>query len=379
MAIDKYEYGGTSSKINDLILYVENTTILAKKRDELFEIFYLSNRKLSVENLVIDSLIDLAKMGYKQEIKERLATTRQEDIEFGNYFSNQYLHWIKENERLGTLPETSTVLSTNKHRKTKTSATNNTLTEEPMDNLPYPLNLVNKLAVNGNRLELPKTFRFSQKEYSDVKTELFKAGGKYKKNGFEFEESAQDVLDRMVNGGKYNLKKEFRFFATEDSLGDLLVSHADVQKRKSFLEPSAGDGALIKAIRRELPEAHIDYCELMEINQKKLRSIDNTTFICADFLQFKTVSDSKYDCIIANPPFAKNQDIDHIEQMYSLLNKGGVLVSIASTHWQTSGNSKETKFREWIKKVNAKVIQIPAGAFKKSGTIVATTMIIINK
>ncbi len=95
-----------------------------------------------------------------------------------------------------------------------------------------------------------------------------------------------------------------------------------------------------------------------------------------DFMEYVG---SGFDRIIANPPFSKNQDIDHIMKMYDCLGEGGRLVSIASTHWQISENKKETEFRAWLKKLKADVREIEAGAFKESGTTVKTVMIILNK
>jgi hypothetical protein len=82
---------------------------------------------------------------------------------------------------------------------------------------------------------------------------------------------------------------------------------------------------------------------------------------------------------VANPPFSKNQDIDHVMKMYDLLKKGGRLVSIMSSHWKTSKNKKETEFREFIKKTKATVKDVEAGAFKQSGTNVATVIVVIDK
>lgn len=88
---------------------------------------------------------------------------------------------------------------------------------------------------------------------------------------------------------------------------------------------------------------------------------------------------NKYNKIIANPPFNKNQDIDHIKEMYSILVDGGRLVSVSSKHWLTSNNKKETEFRCWLDDVNAEIYEIESGTFKESGTMIETCVIIINK
>lgn len=86
-----------------------------------------------------------------------------------------------------------------------------------------------------------------------------------------------------------------------------------------------------------------------------------------------------YDRVIANPPFSKNQDIDHIRQMYDCLVPGGRLVSFSSMHWQLAADRKSKEFKDWLSTLDAQVIEIPAGKFKHSGTMIATLIIVINK
>lgn len=83
--------------------------------------------------------------------------------------------------------------------------------------------------------------------------------------------------------------------------------------------------------------------------------------------------------IIANPPFYKNQDIDHIYKMYGKLSRGGGIVTIMSKHWEESRNKKETLFRNWLNEIDSEVIEVESGEFKNSGTSIATVIVIINK
>jgi hypothetical protein len=65
--------------------------------------------------------------------------------------------------------------------------------------------------------------------------------------------------------------------------------------------------------------------------------------------------------------------------MYDCLKDGGRLVTIASRHWETSNNKKETEFRNWLKKVRAKIQKVPSGTFKESGTMIESQILIIDK
>jgi hypothetical protein len=61
------------------------------------------------------------------------------------------------------------------------------------------------------------------------------------------------------------------------------------------------------------------------------------------------------------------------------LKEGGKMVTLSSVHWSFSKNKKEQGFHDWLVRVNAKVLDLPNGQFKESGTSVASKIIIINK
>lgn len=251
----------------------------------------------------------------------------------------------------------------------------------PSSKLKYPINLIAMLKCDGNRMDLPKHFSFSKKEYTDLKNEIIKSGGIYSKNGFDFIEKSEIVYDRITSGSNYNLKKEFQFFGTPDELADRLVELAEITVRgdQDVLEPSAGQGAIIKAINRGADISCIDCYELMPLNQEILKKnlSHKIKIIGSDFLV--EAGDKKYDRIIANPPFSKNQDIDHIIKMYKCLAPNGRLVSISSESWVEGNQQKQKDFRKWLEDVDANVIQIEKGTFKESGTMVGGKIIVINK
>jgi len=237
--------------------------------------------------------------------------------------------------------------------------------------------VLKKCTVENNVVKLPEG-NLDRKVYLDVKKSLERIGGKWKGGkvfGFVFNEDPTELLNKIAGGENINLKKDFQFFATPGELADELVALADVNTAKTFLEPSAGQGAIVKAINRIRPSSVVDCFELMKANRNVLEKINTVNILGEDFLK----SNSKYDRIIANPPFSKNQDIQHIKHMYDCLNENGMIVSIASNHWRDSGNKKETQFRTWLNEVGAKVHEIESGAFKESGTNVSACIIVITK
>ncbi len=239
--------------------------------------------------------------------------------------------------------------------------------------------VLKQCTVDGMIVRLP-AIKLERKEYQDVAKQLELIGGKWKGGkiaGFVFNEDPTEMLEQIASGEKRNLKKEFQFFGTPSDLADDLIELADIKEDDVILEPSAGQGAIINAIHKVLPTKNVNWCELMPLNQTFVRRINNTTFICEDFLKH----DIKgfYDKIIANPPFSKNQDIEHIMKMWDALKSGGRIVTVASRHWRSSSNKKETAFRAFLDSVNAEIIDIDAGKFKDSGTMIATVILVINK
>ena len=233
---------------------------------------------------------------------------------------------------------------------------------------------ISKMIVNGNRLELPKDEQFTN--YPAVKKCLLDAGGKYKKCGFEFTESAQDIKDRLLGGEAINDKKKFQFFATPDALAERLVGLACVTPHCRVLEPSAGQGAIADLMRDVADE-----CVVVELMPQNVIALKRQGYDPYD-VDFLTLSDrdiGTFDKIVANPPFTKNQDIDHIRHMHSMLKPGGKLVSVASRSWTFGSQKKQAGFRKWLEDEGAIVTELDSGEFKESGTGVASVIIEVER
>lgn len=106
-----------------------------------------------------------------------------------------------------------------------------------------------------------------------------------------------------------------------------LVEMADVCNTDVILEPSAGTGAILQAIKSAAPAAQ---CDAVEQNGDLYRylqqNMDGVNVVCGDFLEYET--EKRYSKIIMNPPFQHAHDIKHIQRALTLLKPGGVLVAI---------------------------------------------------
>lgn len=231
------------------------------------------------------------------------------------------------------------------------------------------------------RLELGEGYLSN---YAQLKSLLIKAGGKYRDNGFDFDESAQDILDMLLRGEVKNDKKKFQSFFTPKELSSELVELACIDSSMRVLEPSAGGGSLCEEIMKYEPKELV-CCELWRRNVELLEA-KGFNVCMGDFLdQTQASLGGLFDCIVANPPFSGDQDIDHVYHMYSLLKEGGRMVSVMSRSWVNGTSKKQRDFKDWLECISKthtlaySYQEIDKGVFKESGTNVATCYIIINK
>ena len=229
-------------------------------------------------------------------------------------------------------------------------------------------------------MKLPNV-QFNKKSYAEAKKWIEEAGGSWtggKVQGFTFPFNPERVFSILNQGTRCNLAQDFQFFETPAEVADWLVMLAGgIHKDDVVLEPSAGRGALVKAIHRSCPEVTVDCFEMMPENKELLSGLGGINLIGDDFTQF--YNEKKYTKIIANPPFSGNQDIDHIRIMYDKLESGGTLASITSAHWVFGSEKKCVEFRVWLDNVGGKKYEIEEGAFKESGTGIKTMAVVITK
>lgn len=166
------------------------------------------------------------------------------------------------------------------------------------------------------------------------------------------------------------------FFPTPKTLVERMLDHADIEDGHEVLEPSAGIGHIMDAIKERHPEAKLHGIE-KDYEISELLGLKGHTYDRGDFLEHS----KQYDRIVMNPPFEHRQDEKHVKHAYSLLKPGGKLVAITGSG--AHSNERSAGFRDWLSEVGAKTYENPAGsfdtdeAFKKTG--VNTHMVIISK
>ena len=240
------------------------------------------------------------------------------------------------------------------------------------------LGILSRCTVDGNTLYLPDE-QLDRKTYIAVNKCLVNIGGKWnrKAKGHVFDHDPSDDLDSMLlTGETVDMKKVYQFFPTPKEIAQQMCRMAELDNDCVVLEPSCGRGDLAD----EIYAAGVANLLGVEINPDMCRYLSDkpyTTETGVDFLVFADADENKnvYTRIIMNPPFAKHQDVDHILAAYNLLSSGGVLVSVVSPSPFFRTDKKSVAFQNWIREVDAEVIDVPEGAFKESGTMIRTKII----
>jgi predicted RNA methylase len=214
--------------------------------------------------------------------------------------------------------------------------------------------------------------------YVKVNEVLELLGGKWnrKQQGHVFSEDPTDKIeDVLLTGEIVDTKKTYDFFETPKEIVDEMFQRALISPGDTILEPSAGRGAIADNIRHRYPENPLDCYEIDPINQKILRE-NGLKVVGSDFLGHCNV---KYDRILMNPPFSKQQDIVHVSLAYHFLKPGGRLVAVMAAGIAFRKNSRTVDFMDGLKKNRGEVFSLPDGSFKASGTGVNTVLVTLVK
>lgn len=168
------------------------------------------------------------------------------------------------------------------------------------------------------------------------------------------------------------------YFPTPPELVARMIEAAGLPSHgaAAVLEPEAGSGAICDAVREHNPDASLTLFEVSPQLADVLKA-KGYTLAGSDFLD--ALADPFADFVLMNPPFEKGQDMAHVRHAFDFLKPGGRLVAIMSPGPFFRSDAKAEAFRAWFDDLAGERVDIPAGAFKSSGTDVATVLVTIDK
>lgn len=176
------------------------------------------------------------------------------------------------------------------------------------------------------------------------------------------------------------------FFPTPRPLIDRMLDAAQIRPGMRVLEPSAGKGDILDAIREREPQAESygieSHPELAELNKLKGHNIQHRDFLSVPTGE-RSIGQGRPERIVMNPPFEGGADATHVQHAYDLLAPGGRLVAIMSEGPFQRQSVKDQQFRKWLESVGGEHESNPEGsfsgsdAFRKTG--VRTRLVTIDK
>ena len=139
-------------------------------------------------------------------------------------------------------------------------------------------------------------------------------------------------------------RNEADFYATPlETVYALLDNYDDIEPDDIILEPSAGNGNIIRALRNRGYKNRIDAIELRDTEKDNLIGLADNIEI-TDFLDLDPWH-SRYSVIIGNPPYSLAQEF--IDKSLELLAPGGRLILLLRTNFLES----KKRFEWWQDKI----------------------------
>jgi protein-L-isoaspartate O-methyltransferase len=182
-----------------------------------------------------------------------------------------------------------------------------------------------------------------------------------------------------VDGAAFDLMREAlregvkvvtapQLFPTPPELAARMVGLAELEPGHRILEPSAGTGALLKAIG----PGH--ECIAVEINAELALGLqrwgeEKLLILRADFLGLGAREVGPIDRVLMNPPFERGADIEHIKHAAALLKEDGLLVALCANG---------PRQRAALMPICDSWEDLPAGTFKGQGTGVNVSLLTIR-
>lgn len=238
------------------------------------------------------------------------------------------------------------------------------------------IEVLDRCTVTSTTLFLP-TEQLDRALYVKTNKCLEALGGKWNKKskGHVFDYDPSNQLEVVISTREYtDPKKEFQFFATPNAVVLEMLAMVGPLDGLDVLEPEAGSGAIADVIREKYPEARLTLVELDPKNVAVLLGKGYTNVIQQDFLTTTVTA----DVILMNPPFSRQQDVDHVTHAFSCLNPGGTLVSVVSESPFFRTTSKANAFRELVES-HGYSTTLPPSSFRPSGTDVSTRLVRLGK
>lgn len=176
--------------------------------------------------------------------------------------------------------------------------------------------------------------------------------------------------------------KDLQFYHTPEAAADALIDAVYVREGMHVLEPSAGEGHLVRPLMGK--GCHVTAVEIQADRLAKLRTLegDSCRVIAGNFLNQPAAP--RFDAVVMNPPFYGTHWMDHVRHAFDFLAPEGQLVAILPASARVAETKAHLQFRRWAEKVNGggrwgMFSDLPAESFAEAGTNINTVIFKIRR
>jgi len=176
--------------------------------------------------------------------------------------------------------------------------------------------------------------------------------------------------------------KDLQFFGTPDKVAEMLLDGVYLNDKR-VLEPSAGDGALVRNLLAKGVPSHM--ITAVEIHPERARQIWKACGVQARNQNFLTTTPAAiFDIVVMNPPFSGTHWMGHVAHAFKFLKPGGTLKAILPASARVNETAKHQKFRRWAEPRGSRWcaspwFDLPPESFAATGTNIQTTILTLNK
>lgn len=159
-------------------------------------------------------------------------------------------------------------------------------------------------------------------------------------------------------------QRRYQSYYTPDDIAAELVELAGVHRGMVCLEPSAGDGAIVRAVVEAggiVTAVEADPVAYAEISA-------HCDARAGDFLSVDSGPGGlgTFDRVVMNPPFSRDQDTRHVCHAFTFLKPGGKLVAIVGSYALNGRTEDRRRLQDLIRAHGRLVRELPPGTFENN-------------
>ncbi len=246
------------------------------------------------------------------------------------------------------------------------------------------LAVLSSLSFDGPRVSIGRPL--DRQQYVAVDKVLKACGGKWTKSvkAHVFGEDAEPIIDAVILAGEVRTARDDGYFPTPVSVAADLVRWIGVGSDSNVLEPSAGDGRIVREILK------LGACvTAVELDVARHALLGRISLEPGAFPRFTLAPAGDFDAfenpylfthVAMNPPFLKGAvHLNHVERAFSMLEPGGVLGTILPSGIVFREDRRHERFRLWVNELGGTIEDLPDGTFKESGTSVRAVRVRIER